>query len=180
ATQTKQPVRTNPTRIDFGGGETEMVSLEVRPMGAKDQAQGFFLLLFHKEGNAVERAGAIPAAQPPSIEAEDQIEVLKQQLNATVEQYEAGNEELKASNEELQAMNEELRSATEELETSKEELQSVNEELTTVNHELKDKVDEVGHVNSDLRNLMASTDIGTIFLDRNLRIKRYTPSAGRL
>ncbi|HZF72662.1 MAG TPA: CheR family methyltransferase, partial [Gemmatimonadaceae bacterium] len=180
ATQTTQPVRTNPTRIDFGGGETEMVSLEVRPMGAKDQAQGFFLLLFHKEGDAPERPGAIPAAQPPSIEAEDQIEVLKQQLNATVEQYEAGNEELKASNEELQAMNEELRSATEELETSKEELQSVNEELTTVNYELKSSVEELSRTNSDLNNLMASTDIGTIFLDRGLRILRFTPSAQKI
>jgi two-component system CheB/CheR fusion protein len=86
-------------------------------------------------------------------------------------------EELKASNEELHAINEELRSATEELETSKEELQSVNEELTTLNHELKDKIDEVSRANSDLLNLMTSTDIGVIFLDRSLHIKRYTPRA---
>jgi two-component system, chemotaxis family, CheB/CheR fusion protein len=88
-------------------------------------------------------------------------------------QNETSTEE-KASNEELQAINEELRSATEELETSKEELQSLNEELTTVNQELKEKVDEVSHVNSDLQNLMRSTDIGTIFLDSKLRIMRYT------
>src|SRR6185503_14024934 len=104
----------------------------------------------------------------------------KDQLRTSIEQYETSNEELKASNEELQAINEELRSATEELETSKEELQSLNEELTTVNHELKDKVDEVSRINGDLQNLMASTDIGTIFLDRNLRVKRFTPSAGQL
>ena len=71
-------------------------------------------------------------------------------------------------------MNEELRSATEELETSKEELQAVNEELLTVNQELRSKVEEVSRVNNDLQNLIASTDIGTIFLDRDLRIKRYT------
>lgn len=74
-------------------------------------------------------------------------------------------------------MNEELRSATEELETSREELQSINEELTTVNHELKSKVEELGHANSDMHNLMDATAIATVFLDRDLRITRYTPSA---
>ena len=77
-------------------------------------------------------------------------------------------------------MNEEMRSATEELETSKEELQSVNEELITVNHELKSSVEELSRTNADLNNLMASTDIGTIFLDRQLRIQRFTPSAQKI
>lgn len=77
-------------------------------------------------------------------------------------------------------MNEELRSATEELETSREELQSINEELTTVNQDLKVKVDELAGLNSDLQNLMTSTAIGTVFLDRNLAIKRYTSNAVRL
>lgn len=77
-------------------------------------------------------------------------------------------------------MNEELRSATEELETSREELQSINEELTTVNQELKAKVDELGHANSDIQNLMDATAIATVFLDRALRITRYTPSAVEL
>jgi two-component system CheB/CheR fusion protein len=180
ATQTRDAVTTSATKIDFAGGESETVWLEVRPMGAKDQAQGFFLILFHNEGDAPERPKSVPAAQPPSADVEEEIRLLKHQLNATVEQYEAANEELKASNEELQAMNEELRSATEELETSKEELQSVNEELTTVNYELKSSVEELSRSNSDLNNLMASTDIGTIFLDRGLRILRFTPSAQKI
>jgi two-component system, chemotaxis family, CheB/CheR fusion protein len=180
ATQTREAVRTSLARVDLPGGEIETVWLEVRPMAAKDQAQGFSLILFHKEGDVLESAASVPAAQPPSAEAEDEIQLLKHQLNATVEQYEAANEELKASNEELQAMNEELRSATEELETSKEELQSVNEELTTVNYELKSSVEELSRSNSDLNNLMASTDIGTIFLDRGLRILRFTPSAQKI
>src|SRR6185436_8982203 len=112
--------------------------------------------------------------------ADDEIAYLKEQLAGTIEQYEASNEELKAANEELQAMNEEMRSATEELETSKEELQSVNEELTTVNYELKANVEELSGTNSDLNNLMASTDIGTIFLDRQLRVHRFTPSATKV
>ena len=86
-------------------------------------------------------------------------------------------DEFRAANDELQAVNEELRSAGEELETSKEELQSVNEELTTVNQELKIKVEELGQANDDFRNLMNSTDIATIFLDRGLRVKQFTPRA---
>ena len=99
------------------------------------------------------------------------------QLRSTIEQYETQTEELKASNEELQAINEELRSATEELETSKEELQSINEELTTVNQELKIKIEEQTQSNNDLQNLINSTDIGTLFLDRESRIKLFTPRA---
>lgn len=91
--------------------------------------------------------------------------------------YETSLEELKASNEEVSAINEELRSATEELETSKEELQSVNEELTTLNHELKDKVAQITRANSDLQNLITSTEIAVLFLDRKLAIKRFTPRA---
>src|SRR4029077_6788657 len=104
----------------------------------------------------------------------------KDQLRLNIEQYETSTEELRASNEELQAINEELRSATEELETSKEELHSVNEELTTVNQELREKIEELGRANSDLQNLMSSTDIGTVFLDRGLQIKRYTARAQQL
>ena len=74
-------------------------------------------------------------------------------------------------------MNEELRSASEELESSREELQSINEELTTVNQELKSTVEQVGHTNSDLQNLMGATAIATVFLDRALRITRFTPPA---
>src|SRR5688500_677861 len=117
------------------------------------------------------------AAEPEAPQLAAELPRVKAQHPSTVEQYETQAEEAKAANEELQAMNEELRSAAEELETSKEELQSVNEELTTVNQELKDKLDELGLTNSDFRNLINSTNIGTIFLDRALRVKLSTPGA---
>jgi len=179
AAQAKQATRSAPQRIDVGG-TSEVITLDVRPMTATDQAQGFFLVLFEKQAEAP--VAPAPAVAPDAIArgADDEIQFLKQQLHNMVEQYEATNEELKASNEELQAMNEEMRSATEELETSKEELQSVNEELTTVNHELKNSVEELSKTNADLNNLMASTDIGTIFLDRKLCIQRFTPSAQKI
>jgi two-component system CheB/CheR fusion protein len=96
------------------------------------------------------------------------------------EESDAANEELRASNEELQSINEEYRSTSEELETSKEELQSMNEELQTVNNELKSKLDLISRANSDLQNLLAATDFGTLFLDSNLSIKRFTDQVREL
>ncbi len=111
---------------------------------------------------------------------EQEVLRLQQQLQGQIGDTAASGEALRASNEELQSINEELRSATEELETSKEELQSVNEELTTVNFELKHKVEETAKANDDLSNLITSMDIATVFVDRDLHIKGFTPLASRV
>jgi len=103
-----------------------------------------------------------------------ELEVTQARLRTVREESDAANEDLRAANEELQSINEEYRSTSEELETSKEELQSINEELQTVNAELKLKLEAISHSHSDLQNLMAATDFGTLFLDSSLRIKRYT------
>jgi two-component system CheB/CheR fusion protein len=180
AGQTKATALGAPTAVEVQG-ETELITIEVRPMTEKDQAEGFFLVLFRKQETEGEvQSPVVTAHDAIARSADEEIQYLKKQLAATVEQYEAANEELKASNEQLQAMNEEMRSSAEELETSKEELQSVNEELITVNYELKANVEELSKTNADLNNLMASTDIGTVFLDRQLRIHRFTPSAQKI
>jgi two-component system CheB/CheR fusion protein len=113
-------------------------------------------------------------------ELESELQVTRERLRATIEELETSNEELKSSNEEMMSMNEELQSTNEELESSKEELQSINEELETVNVELRHKLQELSHANSDLQNLFDSTDIATIFLSNELRIKNFTPATKKI
>ena len=110
----------------------------------------------------------------------EELQQTQARLRTTREESESANEELRAANEELQSINEEYRSTSEELETSKEELQSINEELQTVNSELKLKLEAVSRAHSDLQNLMAATDFGTLFLDSSLRIKRFTQQVTEL
>lgn len=166
--------------LRVGGDGAPAVNLRVRPVLADDAARGLLLVLFEEAADNSRDTTGVAAIRPitPAVQQlEDELTRVRAQLRATTEQYETHYDEFKASNEELHAMNEELRSAAEELETSKEELQSVNEELTTVNQELKIKIEELGQANNDFRNLMNSTDIATIFLDRSLRVKQYTPRA---
>lgn len=109
---------------------------------------------------------------------EETIRHLEDELRSAHERAQSMFEELESSNEELRSANEEYQSTNEELETSKEELQSYNEELQTVNAEVSRKVTELDHANSDLQNLLNSTQVATLFLDRELRIRNFTPAAG--
>ncbi|MBK1705875.1 CheR family methyltransferase [Halochromatium glycolicum] len=172
-----QPQRTAPVALELDG-EPRQVLMQVRP--SQDPALGGLSLVIFDELPAGQAPSALePPAEPAEGDAAE-LARTRARLRAVIEQYEASQEEMKGSNEELQSANEELRSTMEELETSKEELQSMNEELQMVNQENRHKVAELTQLSSDLNNLMAASDIATLFLDRQLHIVRVTPRAGEL
>jgi two-component system, chemotaxis family, CheB/CheR fusion protein len=159
------------------------VRLVVRPMPAADNAPLYLVVLQESAPDEDGEPAAAPASQPdaPALQQlEGELRATRAELRASVEAADAANEELQSANEELLSTNEELQSANEELQTSKEELQSLNEELETVNTELRQKLEELAAANSDLQNLFAATEIATIFLDRALRVAKFTPAATAL
>ena len=168
--------------VQINGG-VQMVSLAVEPIiEAKETAYG---IVFTDRGpiSAQDEAARSqrPEGQDTTVQLiEKELQETKERLQSTIEELETANEEFRSSNEELLSVNEELQSTNEELETSKEELQSVNEELQTVNNELSSKIEELDRANSDLNNLFRSTQIATIFLDRNLEIRSFTPAVTKL
>jgi len=107
-------------------------------------------------------------------ELHHKLDNARQEVQTIREEMQSSQEELKSANEELQSTNEELQSTNEELTTSKEEMQSINEELQTVNQELQAKLDELSHTNNDMKNLLDSIDIAILFLDNQLRVRRFT------
>jgi two-component system CheB/CheR fusion protein len=175
-----QALFTRPIWVRFNGSAHRVIA-SVRPlpkstMRAESQALVIFL-----EDQADRPIGSQEPQKPADSDANQmfmQVQAenhrLQEQLQSVVEEYNSSNEEMKAANEELQSINEEYRSTTEELETSREELQSVNEELQTVNNELKSKLEEISRANSDLENLMGASEVATLFLNREMQIKRFT------
>jgi two-component system, chemotaxis family, CheB/CheR fusion protein len=171
----------------------EAVNVLVEPLSVGQSSEKLVLVVL--EAAVLPPAlplSAGPESLPPGDESskdllihqlEEQLRVTHEQLQATLEQLEtshegfmSSSEELMSINEEFQSTNEELQSTNEEMETSKEELQALNEELSTVNAELQGKVEELNKLYSDMENLFSSSQIATIFLDRQLTIKRFSPA----
>jgi two-component system, chemotaxis family, CheB/CheR fusion protein len=167
-----------------GEDKNEFIRITVEPL-RNDDSETLYLVVF---GELRAPAPEEPAPKPRRGKARDgnlehlerELRETRERLQSMSEEYETAIEELKSGNEEMVSVNEELQSTNEELETSKEELQSVNEELQTVNHELTVKIDELDRANSDLKNLYESTDVATIFLDRELIIRSFTPAVTRI
>jgi two-component system CheB/CheR fusion protein len=174
-------IQRNVTVGTNGGRQT--IDLVVHPIRPEAPQETLYMVVFQDIGGIkglVEPEGADGEEEVESSgirQLEAELRATRERLQTTTEELESSNEELKSGNEELSSMNEELQSANEELETSKEELQSINEELQTVNAELNARVEELSRANSDIANLLESTQIATVFLDRNLAVKSFTPAA---
>jgi two-component system CheB/CheR fusion protein len=164
-------------------GDEQRVDVTVQQLNEEGPLQGLVMVVFTdvvadaKEANHPVKSRARSARQ-----AELEHELLKVRAEARTihEEMQTSQEEFRSTNEELQSTNEELQSTNEELTTSKEEMQSLNEELQTVNAELQSKVDEFLRVSNDMKNLLNSTDIATLFLDNDLNVRRFTPHATKI
>ena len=184
AIREKSAVTLKNLTIGSNGG-TQVIHLTVQPIEEPAGLRGLMLVVFHdvaalRTSYTSRKAQRNAHGDGQSKQWEIDLQSAREELLNTREEMQTSQEELKSINEELQSTNEELQSTNEELTTSKEEMQSLNEELQTVNHELQARVDELSHANNDMKNLLDSTHIATLFLDDALRVRRFTSQASKL
>jgi len=184
AVRSKTEVALKKVKIN-DNGTTQYVDVVVQPLDDPADLRGRALIVFNDV--AVPKRKKLRHAGNDALDERYRVESLVQELQqsreeakSTREEMQTSQEELKSSNEELQSANEELQSSNEELTTSKEEMQSMNEELQTVNHELQAKVAELSRASNDMKNLLDSTEIATLFLDETLNVRRFTSQATRI
>jgi two-component system CheB/CheR fusion protein len=168
-------------KVGTNGG-TQHVNVTVQKLSEPKELRGTVMVLLADASSATPRKRHSVSQRAPARVTEllEQLQTARDEAQTTREEMQTSQEELKSTNEELQSTNEELQSTNEELTTSKEEMQSLNEELQTVNHELQSKVDELSRSNNDMKNLLNSTDIATLFLDGELRVRRFTTPTSRI
>jgi two-component system CheB/CheR fusion protein len=178
------PVALHGLKIKTDSGH-RFVDITVEKIEEAEALRGLVMIVFTDVAAPVEAKapGRVEKFQVKSrrlAELERELQQARAEMQNLRDDMQTSQEELKSTNEEMQSTNEELQSTNEELTTSKEEMQSLNEELQTVNNELQGKVDELSRSNNDMKNLLNSTDIATLFLDNELRVRRFTTQATKI
>lgn len=184
AVMNKESVVLHNVKIGTNGG-TITLNVNIQWISKPELLLGKLMIIFTEvpqpaETTLPQKKGGKPAASVREAELEQELQHTREEIQSIMEEMQTSQEELKSTNEELQSTNEELQSTNEELTTSKEEMQSLNEELQTVNAELMAKVDDYTQVNNDMKNLLNSTNIATLFLDKEFNIRRYTNRATKI
>jgi two-component system CheB/CheR fusion protein len=184
ALRQKESVVLHGLKVGTNGGE-QHVDVTLQRFDEPGPLQGLVVIIFTDVAALVSAKAAGWSAKPHAhssrlTELEQELLHVRSESRATHEEMQTSQEELRSANEELQSTNEELQSTNEELTTSKEEMQSMNEELQTVNTELQAKVDELSRAGNDMKNLLDSTDIATLFLDKDLNVRRFTPQTTKI
>jgi len=180
----KETVTVKGLKVGTNGSE-QTLDITVKPIDEPEALKGMVLIVFTDVATPPDqkpkgRARSATSGSAKTLDLEKEIRQNREELQTTREEMQSSQEELRSTNEEMQSTNEELQSTNEELTTSREEMQSLNEELQTVNAEQQSKMDELSRMNNDMRNLLNSTEIVTVFLDNNLHIRRFTSGADKL
>jgi len=184
AIRQKEPVVVKGLKVEING-DKQSVDITVQAIIEPEALRGMVMIVFNDVATAPEKKSTgrtlkSSVGNQRIDELEQELQHLHETLLTTQEEMQSSQEELKSTNEELQSTNEELQSTNEELTTSREEMQSLNEELQTVNAEQMSKMDDLSRVNDDMRNLLNSTEIVTVFLDSRLNVRRFTNGADKI